>query len=146
MAKLQQMLARFGWPSLAKVSRELARDFALPHDAVASVLMEAMTDLRALCQTDEYADARPIIDKAAQRLQALHAASEPDDRHDSLMERYLHELAPKDYQVLRYFKEGKRHAEIAELMKTDVPTVRSSLVRTYSELRIRQSELRLSDG
>ncbi len=53
------------------------------------------------------------------------------------MERYLQELPEHDYQILRHFKLGKKHSEIAELLTISVEEVRSSLVKTYAELRMR---------
>jgi hypothetical protein len=46
-------------------------------------------------------------------------------------------LPERDYQILRYFKLGKKHSEIAAIMDTNVDTVRASLVKTYADLRLR---------
>lgn len=54
-----------------------------------------------------------------------------------MIESYLRELPERDYRILRYFKLGKKHSEIAALMETNVDAVRDSLVKTYADLRIR---------
>ena len=54
-----------------------------------------------------------------------------------MMERCLEELPDRDFTILRHFKQGKKHREIAELMGTDVDTVRRSLIKTYADLRMK---------
>lgn len=53
------------------------------------------------------------------------------------MERYLQELPDVDYQILRHHKAGARHCDIAALMDMSIEVVRSSLIRTYADLRIK---------
>lgn len=125
----------------AVASARLARDLGLPNSEVSRILDRTAADLRRLSDTSDDVDARPIIDRAVSELSNLGFQSRPFD--EGVMERYLEELPPADYQVLRHFKAGKKHSEIAALMKTDVETIRRSLVKTYADLRIRMIS---SDG
>jgi hypothetical protein len=52
----------------------------------------------------------------------------------ALVDRYLEQLTDHDYELLRLFKEDKKHAEIATLMDMDVESVRRSLTRIYADL------------
>ncbi|MFC4307854.1 hypothetical protein ACFPN2_02065 [Steroidobacter flavus] len=136
--KMLHWLERFGWQrgpeSIA--SARLARDLGLPNDAVSRILDRTAADLRKLSVTEsDDVDARPIIDRAVAELAKLGFQSRPFE--EATMERYLRELPERDYQILRYFKLGKKHSEIAALMDTNIDTVRASLVKTYADLRVR---------
>lgn len=48
-----------------------------------------------------------------------------------LTDRFLDQLPDRDYEILRHFKLGKKHSEIAELMGMDIEDVRRSLTDTY---------------
>jgi DNA-directed RNA polymerase specialized sigma subunit len=135
---LRHWLERMGWPRGAEsiASARLARDLGLPNDAVSRILDRTAADLRKLSITEsDDVDARPIIDRAVNELSQL--GFQPRPFEEAAMERYLRELPERDYQILRYFKLGKKHSEIAALMDTNVEAVRSSLVKTYADLRIR---------
>jgi DNA-directed RNA polymerase specialized sigma subunit len=135
---MRHMLERMGWPQAAQsvASARLARDLGLPNDAVSRILDRTAADLRKLSAVEsEDVDARPIIDRAVNDLSKLGIQSRPFE--EAAVERYLQELPERDYQILRYFKAGKKHSEIAALMDTDVEDVRNSLVKTYADLRIK---------
>lgn len=135
---MRQALERMGWPQAAEsvASARLARDLGLPNDAVSRILDRTAADLRRLSAVDsDDVDARPIIDRAVNDLSKLGFQSRPFE--EAAMERYLRELPDHDYQILLHFKAGKKHSEIAALMNTNVEAVRSSLVKTYADLRIR---------
>jgi hypothetical protein len=135
---VRHVMERWGWPQGAEsiASARLARDLGLPNDAVSRILDRTADDLRKLSAIEsEDVDARPIIDRAVSDLSKLGFQSRPFE--EAAVERYLQELPDTDYQILRHFKAGKKHSEIAELMGTNVAAVRSSLVKTYADLRIR---------
>lgn len=135
---VRHWLERWGWPRAAEsaASARLARDLGLPSDAVSRILDRTASDLRKLSATEsDDVDARPIIDRAVNDLARLGFQSRPFE--EATMESYLSELPDRDYQILRHFKNGKKHSEIAALLDTNVETVRSSLVKTYADLRIR---------
>lgn len=116
-------------------SARLARDLGLPIESVSCILDRTGADLRRLSMTDPGVDVRPIIDRAVSELSKLGIPSRPID--EAVMERYLQELSPPDLEILNYFKAGTKNSEIATLMNTDVETVRRSLMKTYTDLRIR---------
>lgn len=135
---MRHILERMGWPQGAEsvASARLARDLGLPNDAVSRILDRTADDLRRLSAIEsEDVDARPIIDRAVSDLSKLGFQSRPFE--EAAMERYLQELPEPDYQILRYFKAGKKHSEIAATMGINVEAVRNSLVKTYADLRIR---------
>ena len=135
---MRQVLERMGWPQAAEsvASARLAKDLGLPNDAVSRILDRTAADLRRLSAVEsDDVDARPIIDRAVSDLSKLGFQSRPFE--EAAMERYLRELPDDDYQILLHFKAGKKHGEIAALMNTNVEAVRSSLVKTYADLRIR---------
>ncbi|MDY6947300.1 MAG: sigma factor-like helix-turn-helix DNA-binding protein [Pseudomonadota bacterium] len=135
---IRQWLDRIGWPRAARsvASDTLAQELDLPADRVSAILERTAAELRKLSTAEDgNIDARPIIDRAVLELSQLGFHSRPADT--VIMDRYLQELPDRDYQILRFFKQGKRHSEIAELLGTTVETVRSSLVNTYADLRIR---------
>jgi DNA-directed RNA polymerase specialized sigma subunit len=135
---IRDWMERMGWPrgTQSVASEKLAQDLGLPADKVSSILDRTAADLRKMSSADtDNIDARPIIDRAVHELAKLGFHSRPFE--EAIMERYLQELPDRDYEILRLFKQGKRHSEIAELLGTNVDSVRSSLVKTYSELRIR---------
>lgn len=135
---IRHWLAHIGWPRDARsvASEKLAQDLGLPPDMVGGILDRTAADLRKLSAADaDNLDPRSIIDRAAHELARLGFHSRPFE--EAIMERYLQELPDRDYQILRYFKQGKKHREIAELLSTNVDAVRCSLVKTYSDLRIR---------
>lgn len=142
---IRNWLDRIGWPRDAQsvASEKLAQDLGLPTDMVSDILDRTAADLRKLSNEDaDSIDARPIIDRAVHELSKLGFHSRPYE--EAIMERYLQELPDRDYQILRHFKQGKKHYEIAELMGTNVDAVRRSLVKTYAELRMRMIDS--SDG
>ena len=53
------------------------------------------------------------------------------------MERFLSMLPARDLAILRHYKQGKKHLEIAALMGTDLQAVRKSLIKTYADLRMK---------
>jgi DNA-directed RNA polymerase specialized sigma subunit len=136
--KMRHWLGRFGRQpeSESFASARLTRNLGQPSDAVSRILDRTADDLRKLSvdESDDV-DARPIIDRAVNELSKLGFQSRPFE--EATMERYLRELPERDYQILRYFKLGKKHSEIAALMDTNVDAVRDSLVKTYADLRIR---------
>lgn len=140
-------LDRIGWPRDARsaAGEKLARDLGLPSDMVSCILDRTAADLRKLSRADaDDIDARPIIDRAVHELSKLGYHSRPLE--EAIMERYLQELPDRDYHILRYFKQGKKHSEIAKLLNTSVESVRRSLVGTYAELRIRLNSTDGDDG
>lgn len=135
---IRHWLSRMGWPRDAQTeaSEKLARDLRLPSDMVSSILDRTAADLRKLSREDAgNLDARPIIDRAVNDLSKLGFHSRPVE--ESIMDRYLDELPDTDYQILRCFKQGMRHLEIADLLNMSVDEVRDSLVKTYADLRMR---------
>src|SRR5687767_10164835 len=117
------------------VSRSLAQDLGVPHDVVNRVLEQTAAELRELAAIDEASDARPIINKAMDELAKYGYQARPYE--EAIMERCLEQLPERDLNILRLFKQGKKHREIAELMGTDVESIRRSLVKTYTDLRMR---------
>ena len=124
------------------VSRSLAHDLGVPADVVSRILDQTAADLRQLAAADEAADARPVINKAIDELAKYGYQSRPVE--EAMMERCLEQLPERDLAILRYFKQGKKHKDIAALMSTDVESVRRSLVKTYADLRMKM--MTLEDG
>lgn len=144
---IRQWMERLGWPRGAEsiASAKLAEDLGLPNEAVSRILDRTAAELRKLSAgTSDTVDARPIIDRAVNELSKFGFHARPIE--EAVMERYLQELPDRDYQILRYFKLGKKHDEIAALMDTNVEAVRSSLVKTYADLRLRMIDLPDGDG
>lgn len=115
-----------------------------PLDEVSAILDRTAADLRRMSADDEDMDARPIIDRAVLELSQLGFNARPGE--EAIMERYLEELPDRDYQILRHFKQGKKHSEIAELLGTNLDAVRGSLVKTYTDMRMAMTESGGSDG
>lgn len=134
---IRHWLERVGWRrgQGSAVSRSLAQDLGVPPEVVSRVLEQTTADLRQLAAIDEASDARPIINKAIDELAKYGYHSRPCE--EALMEQCLDELPERDFTILRHFKQGKKHREIAALMGTDVESVRRSLVKTYADLRMR---------
>jgi DNA-directed RNA polymerase specialized sigma subunit len=134
---LRDWLERVGWrrEQTSAVSRSLAQDLGAPPEVVSRVLEQTAADLRQLAEVDDASDARPIINKAIDELAKYGYHSRPCE--EAMMERCLEQLPERDLTILRYFKQGKKHREIAELLGTDVDSVRRSLVKTYADLRMR---------
>jgi DNA-directed RNA polymerase specialized sigma subunit len=134
---IRHWLERVGWRrgQASAVSRCLAHDLGAPPEVVSRVLEQTTADLRQLAAIDESSDARPIINKAIDELAKYGYRSRPYE--EALMEQCLDELPERDFTILRHFKQGKKHREIAALMGTDVESVRRSLVKTYADLRMR---------
>lgn len=144
---IRHWLDRMGWPRDAQsvASERLAHDLGLPTDPVSDILDRTAAELRKLASADaDDIDARPIIDRAVHELSQLGFHARPFE--EAILERYLQELPDRDYLILRYFKLGKKHSEIAELLGTTVDSVRDSLVNTYAELRIRLINSTDGDG
>lgn len=144
---IRHWVARIGWPrnEQALVGAKLAHDLGLPSDSVSRILDRTAADLRKLSTADTDAvDARPIIDRAVHELSKLGFQVRPVE--EAAIEHYLQALPDRDYQILRYFKEGKQHSEIAALMSTSVDSVRRSLVKTYADLRVTMTRLHDDDG
>lgn len=123
--------------NIATVSHSLALDIGVPPEAVDRILRQAMVELRDLADEDEAADAWPVINKAINELDKYGYHSRPSE--EAIMERYLDELPERDFNILRHFKQGKKHREIAALMGTDAESVRRSLVKTYADLRMKMT-------
>lgn len=134
---IQKLLERFGWGSAeTKANESSAPEAGSSPDMVSSILDRTAADLRQLSMSeDENVDARPIIDRALRELSQL--GFQPSPFEEQLMDRYLAELPPLDYQILALFKQGRKNCEIAEQLNTDVISVRTSLINTYAELRMR---------
>nr|AIA14254.1 Sigma-70, region 4 [uncultured bacterium] len=134
---IRDWLERVGWrrAQTSAVSRSLAHDLGVPPEVVSRVLEQTTADLRQLAAIDEASDARPIINKAMDELAKYGYHSRPCE--EALMERCLDELPERDFTILRHFKQGKKHREIAVLVGTDVDSVRRSLVKTYADLRMK---------
>lgn len=112
-------------------SRELDRCA----DGLHGILDRTAADLRRLASADVDAiDARPILDRAMHEFALLGFHSRPEEAR--IMSRYLQQLPDRDYRILRYFKNGKKHTEIAALMGVSIDSVRRSLATTYAELRV----------
>lgn len=137
-------LAIIRWRRPSRTGTRLAHDLGLPADVVSRVLDQAAADLRNLAAKGDDADARPVINKAVQELAKFGFRSQPFDT--AAMDRCLKGLAEPDLAILRHFKDGMKHAEIAALMGTDVESVRRSLVRTYADLRIKMMGWDDDDG
>jgi DNA-directed RNA polymerase specialized sigma subunit len=143
---LRDWLERVGWrrAQTQAVSRSLAQDLGAPPEVVSRVLERTAADLRQLAEVDDASDPRPIINKAIDELAKYGRRSRPCE--EAMMERCLEELPERDLTILRYFKQGKKHREIAELMGTDLESVRRSLVKTYADLRMKMRSLERSGG
>jgi DNA-directed RNA polymerase specialized sigma subunit len=134
---IRDWLERVGWRrnNASAVSRSLAHDLGVPAEVVSRVLEQTAADLRQLAAVDDASDARPIINKAIDELAKYGYHSRPCE--EAMMERCLEELPERDLTILRHFKQGKKHRDIAALMGTDVESVRRSLVKTYADLRMK---------
>jgi DNA-directed RNA polymerase specialized sigma subunit len=143
---IRHWLEWVGWRrgQASAVSRGLAHDLGVPADVVSRVLERTAADLRQLAAIDEASDARPIINKAIDELARYGYHSRPHE--EALMERCLEELPERDLTILRYFKQGKKHREIAATLGTDVESVRRSLVKTYADLRMKMRSHENGDG
>jgi DNA-directed RNA polymerase specialized sigma subunit len=139
---LQRVGRRRGQTSA--VSRSLAQDLGAPPEVVSRVLEQTAAELRQLAAVDDASDARPIINKAMDELAKYGYHSRPCE--EAMMERCLEELPERDLAILRHFKQGKKHREIAELMGTDIESVRRSLVKTYADLRMRMRSFENGGG
>lgn len=134
---IQDWLYKVGWrrDESSAISRSLAQDLGVPAEVVSRVLKQTTADLRELAAVDDASDARHIINKAIDELAKHGCGSRPSE--EAMMERCLEELPERDLTILRHFKQGKKHREIAELIGADVETVRRSLVKTYADLRMK---------
>jgi DNA-directed RNA polymerase specialized sigma subunit len=143
---LRDWLQRVSWRrgQTSAVSRSLAHDLGAPPEVVSRVLEQTAADLRQLAAGDDASDARPIINKAIDELAKYGYHSRPCE--EAMMERCLEELPERDLAILRYFKQGKKHREIAELMGTDLDSVRRSLVKTYADLRMKMRSFENGGG
>lgn len=143
---IRQWLNRIGWrrDPTATASRRLASDLGLSSDVVTRILDQTAAELRKLSVSDDSTGARAIIDRATDELVKFGIRSRPVE--EAALDRYLGELSGRDYAILRHFKQGRKHAEIATLMGTDVESVRRSLVKTYADLRMRMISSNGGDG
>jgi DNA-directed RNA polymerase specialized sigma subunit len=143
---LRDWLERVGWrrAQTRAVSRSLAHDLGAPPEVVSRVLEQTTADLRQLAEVDDASDARPIINKAIDELAKYGHHSRPHE--EAMMERCLEELSEHDLTILRHFKQGRKHREIAELMGTDLESVRRSLVKTYADLRMKMRSFEKGGG
>jgi len=143
---LRDWLERVGWrqDEASAVSRSLAHDLGVPPDVVSRVLQQTTADLRDLAAVDDASDARPIINKAIDELSKYGYHSRPHE--EALMERCLEALPERDFAILKHFKQGRKHREIAALMGTDIESVRRSLVKTYADLRMKMRNHDGGDG
>jgi DNA-directed RNA polymerase specialized sigma24 family protein len=126
------------------LTRKLRWRRGVPADVMSRILDQTAADLRQLAAIDESADARPIINKAINELAKYDYPCRPQE--EALMERCLEELPEADLTILRHFKQGKKHREIAALMGTDVDSVRRSLVKTYADLRMKMRNYEAGGG
>lgn len=143
---IRHWLERVGWrrAQASAVSLSLAQDLGVPSEVVSRVLEQTTADLRQLAAIDEASDARPIINKAIDELAKYGYHSRPYE--EALMEQCLQQLPERDFTILRLFKQGKKHREIAALVGTDVESVRRSLVKTYADLRMKMRTHHDDDG
>lgn len=143
---IRYWLHRAGWRHDATTAAgiSLARDLGLPPDAVSRILDQTAAELRELSEQDEAGDARPIINKAIEEIAKFGYHPRPCD--EEVLDQFLDELAEPDISILRHFKQGMKHRQIADLMGTDVDSVRRSLVKTYSDLRMRMMGPEDEDG
>jgi RNA polymerase sigma factor (sigma-70 family) len=138
---IRHWLHRAGWlrDDCSEASDKLAQELGLPTDTVGDIFERAAADLRKLSDEDgDGMEARRIIERAAHDLSKLGFHRKPLE--SAIMEQYLRQLPDLDYQILRHFKQGRKHQEIAESMGMSVDAVRRSLVKTYAELRVRMIE------
>lgn len=121
--------------NIAAISHSLAVDLGVQPKATYRILHQTMHELYELAAKDDAVDARPVINKAINELARHGDHWHPSE--EAMMERCLGELPERDFTTLCYFKQGKKHREIAALMGTDVESVRRSLVKTYTDLRMK---------
>lgn len=143
---IRDWLQRVGWRrgQTDAVSKSLAQDLGVPHDVVNRVLEQTAAELRQLASVDDASDARPVLNKALDELAKY--GYHPRPYEEAMMERCLNELPEREFNILRLFKQGKKHREIAELMGTDVDSIRRSLVKTYTDLRMKMRDFDGNDG
>jgi RNA polymerase sigma factor (sigma-70 family) len=136
---IRHWLHRAGWlrDDCSEASDKLAQELGLPTDTVGDIFERAAADLRKLSD-DDGAEARRIIERAAHDLSKLGFHRKPLET--AIMEQFVRQLPDRDYQILRHFKQGRKHQEIAESLGMSVDAVRCSLVKTYAELRVRMIE------
>lgn len=141
---IQRWAEKFGWrrESSSEVSKELARDLALPPELVSEVLDQAVADLHELARTDDAGDPAPILHKAISKL-ASYGAQSPFD--EATLNRCLNEVPEPHLTILSYYKSGMKQQDIAARLRMDEASVSRSLVKTYANLRTRMLELR-DDG
>lgn len=132
---IQSWLSRTGWwrERQAMAGERLARELGLPAAEITDILDHAVADLQELSDAD--GDPWPIIDRAVHEIDQLGRHSDPAE--DAVVASFLRELPERDRQILSLINEGKKHSEIARLMRTDVESVCNSLVATYTNLRLR---------
>ena len=139
---IRYWLERFRWrTNLDRVKVALAHDLGLPADAVSEVFDRACAQIRNLA-TDDPADACLVIEQATEEFERLPSMG----ADEAIVDLHLQGLSDRDYEILRRFKHGEKQREIAERMETDVESVRRSLVRTYSDLRMKMIGVDGGDG
>jgi DNA-directed RNA polymerase specialized sigma subunit len=143
---IRQWLDKMRWRrnDANPITRDLAHDLGMPTDVVSQILEQTAAELRELGDVDDAGDPRPIIHKALNEIAKYGYHSRPFE--EAAMERCLTELPERDLTILRHFKQGKKHREIAEMMGMDLESVRRSLIKTYSDLRMQLMSSNDDDG
>lgn len=114
----------------------LAHDLGLPPDEVSEILDRTASDLLWLTRPDAtgHVDLRPIVARAVHEICKLGFQSLSAE--EAITARYLRALPDREARILLYFKQGKKHREIAELLGTDASSVSRTLLNIYADLRV----------
>lgn len=143
LQKVNWRRGRCGGPSSTNSSlANLAQELRVPIEVIGRVLDEVNAELQNLGDKDDSGDPRSIIDRANAEL-AKHRAPMRTDEERILLRR-VQELPARDYQILYLAKQGKKHRQIAALMKMDLHSVRVSLASVYA--RLLHPDDRFGDG
>jgi DNA-binding MarR family transcriptional regulator len=130
---IRQGLHKLGWSRRQTIAagRDLARDLALPPEIVSKILDQAAADLRDIGT----ADGCLIVNKAVNELAKYGLHSQPLD--ETALKFHLQQVPEPHLTILRHYRSGMKHGEIAELLQMDKQTVLRSLVKTYADLRMK---------